>query len=167
MKKKRVKKKNEGLQGLTYGAMSSIIVVSAIIAGLSVIHNQVLLFVGIIVTGVGDALADAVGFHVSEETEKFHNQREVWKSTFFVFISKIAVVAILLVPILFLELQIATIVSFVIAMILIVLISAMVCKLNKKFTCWKLSLEYIFFAVLAILISYGLGKLVSYFIGNV
>ncbi|MBW2987732.1 hypothetical protein KY336_04230, partial [Candidatus Woesearchaeota archaeon] len=161
MKQKRVKKHNEGLQGLTYGAMSSVIVVSAIIAGLSVIENRLLLFLGVIITGVGDALADAAGFHVSEETELFHKQREVWKSTFFVFISKIVVVAILLAPILFLELHIATVISLIVALILIILISVMVCRVNKKFVCWKLSLEYIFFAVVIVLISYGLGRLVS------
>ncbi|MBW3013022.1 hypothetical protein KY325_05210 [Candidatus Woesearchaeota archaeon] len=164
---KKVKRNNEGLQGLTYGAMSSILVMSAIIAGLSVIENRFLLFLGVIITGVGDALADAAGFHVSEETETFHKQREVWKSTFFVFISKIIVVAILLMPILFLELKIATIVSLIVAIILIILISGLVCRVNKKFACWKLAFEYVFYAVVVIIISFGLAQFVSHFLGNI
>jgi VIT1/CCC1 family predicted Fe2+/Mn2+ transporter len=164
MKQKRVKRNHEGLQGLTYGAMSSVIIISAIIAGLSVVENRLLLFLCILITGVGDALADAAGFHVSEETEIYHRPREVWKSTFFVFISKIIVVAILLTPVLLLDLSYAILTSFVLAAILIILISFLVCRVNKSFKVWKLSLEYIFYAIVVVLISYGLGRLVTHFI---
>ena len=128
------------------------------------VEHRLLLFLGVLITGIGDALADAAGFHVSEETEIFHRPREVWKSTFFVFISKIVVVAILLTPLLLLELKAATIASFIAAAVLIVLISKLVCTINKQFKWWLISLEYLSYAVIVVLISYGLGRLVTHFI---
>ena len=49
---------------------------------------------GIITIAVADAFSDAVGIHISEESEKRHTEREIWESTlskfFFKFIFALA-----------------------------------------------------------------------------
>ena len=63
--------------------------------GLSATNNRLILLVGIITCGLADALGNAAGFHVSEETEEYHTRREVWKSTILCFLSTMIVFVIL------------------------------------------------------------------------
>jgi hypothetical protein len=47
---------------------------------------------GIIAAAIADALLDAVGIHISEESENRHTEREIWESTLSTLASKLLIV---------------------------------------------------------------------------
>ena len=81
----------EGLQGLFLGTMDGVIHALSIITGLHVLGSKALVFLGLLVAGLADALANAVGFHVQEESERLHTRAEVWKGTVLCFLATGAV----------------------------------------------------------------------------
>lgn len=60
---------------------------------------------------IADALSDALGIHISEESEGSHTVKEVWEATIFTFITKFLFAMTFTVPILILPLVVAIMVS--------------------------------------------------------
>lgn len=79
----------DGFQGISFGVMDAVVTVLGVMIGLSVTGNRFVLLIGILTVGVADSFANAAGMHVSEETDIFHTQREVFKSTVYCFFCNI------------------------------------------------------------------------------
>ena len=150
----------EGLQGATFGVMEGVIVALGILMGLSATNNRLILLVGIITCGLADALGNAAGFHVSEETEEYHTRREVWKSTILCFLSTIIVFVILAIPVLFLALTQAIIVSGLVGMVMLAFLGYFVNRTRAKNEALKTIIEYVLMGALVSLVCYWLGQLV-------
>jgi VIT1/CCC1 family predicted Fe2+/Mn2+ transporter len=144
-----------GHQGIAFGIMDGVITALGILMGLSAFQNRLILFLGIIITGIADAFANAAGMHVSEETEKLHERHEVWKTTFYTFFSTILVFVILAVPFLFIQFSKAVFVSWIIGMLLLAWLGFSVGRGKDRL---KIVFEYV---AIGIVIS-----LVSFFIAN-
>ncbi|MCD6445305.1 hypothetical protein J7L49_00770 [Candidatus Bathyarchaeota archaeon] len=71
----------EGLQGLAFGMMDGIITALGVLMGLTPLNDKIILFIGIMVTGLADSFANAAGIHVSEEAETIHKRSEVWSDS--------------------------------------------------------------------------------------
>src|SRR3989337_574326 len=100
--------------GLSFGLTSGIITTLGLIVGLNAGTGSRLTVIGGILTiAIADAMSDALGIHISEEAERRNTAREIWESTISTFITKFAFAITFIVPILFLPLDIAVIVSVV------------------------------------------------------
>ncbi len=150
----------EGLQGATFGMMEGVIVALGILMGLSAVNDRSILLVGIITCGLADALGNAAGFHVSEETEEYHTRSEVWKSTILCFLSTIAVILILAIPVLFLSLTQAIIVSGLVGMMMLAFLGYFVNRIRRKNEALKTIIEYVLMGALVSFVCYWLGQLV-------
>ena len=76
-------------KGFSFGLTSGIITTLGLIVGLhSSTHSAIVIIGGILVIAIADALSDALGIHISEESEKKHSTKEIWESTFATFLSK-------------------------------------------------------------------------------
>ncbi|MCW1309363.1 MAG: hypothetical protein QXP04_01585, partial [Candidatus Nanoarchaeia archaeon] len=69
-------------KGFSFGLVSGIITTLGLIVGLhSGTHSKLAVLGGIMTIAVADAFSDALGVHISEESEIKHSTREIWTST--------------------------------------------------------------------------------------
>ena len=156
------KRDGEGLQGATFGVMEATVMLLGVMTGLSATGNRFILVIGLLMAGLADAVANGVGFHVSEETRKGHTQREVWKTMLFAFLGTSLTVAIMILPVLLLPVKQAVITAWIIGVIILCSLGYAVGRIAKRTSPYKLMLEYLAFGVLASMLCYGLGVLVIY-----
>ena len=155
--------KREGYQGATFGIMEGIIMALGLIMGLSAIENKAAIVAGILVAALADAFANAAGFHVSEETETYHTRREIWKSTIFCFFTTITVILLLAVPVFFMPIAQAIIVSELIGIVILALLGYYVGGIGNKKR-FNIIIEYVLIGVVVSVICYYLGNIVIYYI---
>ena len=76
--------------GLCFGLTSGIITTLGLMMGLySGTNSKLVVIGGILVIAIADSFSDALGIHMSEESENKHTTREVWESTISTFTSDI------------------------------------------------------------------------------
>jgi VIT1/CCC1 family predicted Fe2+/Mn2+ transporter len=75
--------------GFSFGLTSGIITTLGLMIGLySGTHSKLAVLGGILTIAIADALSDALGIHISEESENKHTTKEIWESTISTFFSK-------------------------------------------------------------------------------
>jgi hypothetical protein len=78
------------IKGASFGLTSGIITTLGMIVGLdSGTHSKVVVIGGILTIAIADAFSDALGMHISEESNKKNGNKEVWLSTIATFLSKL------------------------------------------------------------------------------
>jgi vacuolar iron transporter family protein len=89
------------LKGLSFGLTSGIITTLGMIVGLhSGTHSKIAVVGGIITIAIADAFSDALGIHISEESQNAHKVRAIWESTISTFVAKFFFAFSFLVPVL-------------------------------------------------------------------
>jgi len=67
--------------GFSFGLTSGIITTLGLMVGLhSGAHSKLVLIGGVLTIAIADAFSDALGIHMSEESENRHTTRETWES---------------------------------------------------------------------------------------
>jgi len=75
--------------GFSFGLTSGIITTLGLIVGLhSGTHSKLVILGGILIIAIADAFSDALGIHISEESEGKHTTKEIWESTIATFLAK-------------------------------------------------------------------------------
>ena len=54
---------------------------------------------GILTIAVADSLSDALGMHLSQESDKKNSQKDIWMSTLMAFLAKLLFASTFLIPI--------------------------------------------------------------------
>jgi len=148
--------------GFSFGLVSGIITTLGLIVGLhSGTHSKLAVIGGLLIIAIADAFSDALGIHVSEESENKHTTKEIWQSTLSTFISKFVFALTFIVPVLyFKELSEAILVSVIWGLFLIGIFSFSIAKKEKKKT-WKVVLEHLLIALVVIIITHFVGDWIS------
>jgi len=93
---------------------SGIITTLELIVGLhSGTKSRLVVIGGILIIAVADAFSDALGIHISEESENRHTVKQIWTATIATFFSKFVFAMTFIVPVLLFELSTAIIVSVI------------------------------------------------------
>jgi len=149
------------IKGFSFGLTSGIITTLGVIIGLhSSTHSTLIVIGGIIVIAIADALSDALGIHISEESEIKHSTREIWESTISTFLSKFVFALTFIVPFLLFSLSAAIIASLIWGFSLIILFSLYLAK-QQKLTPYKVVLEHLIIAIIVVVITHYVGDFVS------
>jgi VIT1/CCC1 family predicted Fe2+/Mn2+ transporter len=147
--------------GLCFGMTSGIITTLGLMVGLEAGTNSALAVIGGVITiAIADAFSDALGIHVSEESDNKNTCHQVWESTFSTFITKSLVAASFILPILFLNLVDAVLISVVWGFLLLGALSVYIAGLNKK-RVLPVILEHVGIATAVIIATHYIGKLIS------
>jgi VIT1/CCC1 family predicted Fe2+/Mn2+ transporter len=147
--------------GFSFGLTSGIITTLGLMVGLSSGTSSKLAVIGGILTiAIADASSDALGIHISEESENKHTTREIWESTLSTFICKFTIALTFLVPVLLLELTSAIVVSIVWGLSLLCIFSFDNAK-NGKITPWKVVLEHLTIGLMVILVAHFVGNWIA------
>ena len=148
-------------KGFGFGLTSGIITTLGLIIGLySSTHSRLVVIGGILTIAIADAFSDALGIHISEESERKHKQKQVWESKYATFFSKLIFALTFIVPILLFPLQTAIIISIIWGLLLITLFSNYVAKL-RKIKPKKVITEHLIITVIVIIATYYTGKFIS------
>ena len=150
----------EGFQGLAFGMMDGTITALGVLMGLSPLEDKIILFIGILVTGMADSFANAAGVHVSEETETIHRRAEIWKSTLYCFFATILMFMLISLPVLLLPFETAVCVSWIIGTLLLVMLSVVVADI-RKMKRLNLIAEYVTMGLVVSAVCYILSTLVK------
>lgn len=144
--------------GFSFGVTSGIITTLGLMVGLySGTGSKLVVIGGILMIAIADAFSDALGIHVSEESEGKHSQKQIWESTFSTFFFKFIFASIFIIPFLIFEMKTGIIMGVILGLILLGVFSF---KLSRKDS-WKVVIEHLVIAVVVIAITYYLGEFVS------
>ena len=146
--------------GVSFGLTSGIITTLGLMVGLhSGTQSRIAVIGGILTIAIADAFSDALGIHISEESENQHTHKEIWESTIYTFLSKFFIAISFLALLLSFELTKAIIVSIVWGMFLLVVFNFYIAKTQKKHP-WKVIGEHLAIATLVIILTHFLGDLI-------
>jgi len=129
--------------GFSFGLTSGIITTLGLMVGLhSGTHSKLVVIGGVLTIAIADAFSDALGIHVSEESENKHTSKEIRESTITTFLSKFVFALTFIVPVLLLPLATAIIVSVVWGLSLLGIFSFYIAK-EQKVRPWKVVIEHL------------------------
>ena len=147
--------------GLTFGVTSGVITTLGLMVGLhSGTHSKLAVIGGILTIAIADAFSDALGIHISEESEGRHVSKEIWESTLFTFSSKLAFALTFLIPVLLLELWTAVAVGIVWGLLVLSLLSYRIAR-EQKGSSWKVVSEHLIVAFVVIVAAHYVGDWLS------
>jgi len=144
--------------GLSFGLTSGIITTLGMVVGLNASTGSKLAVLGGILTiATADAFSDALGIHVSQESQNKHSHRSVWEATIATFLSKFIFALTFMVPFLYLDITQAIYVSLLWGFVTLSLFSYLVAKQSKTNPI-EAVLEHVVIAILVIIVTYFLGN---------
>jgi len=146
--------------GLNFGLTSGTITTLGLMIGLySGTSSKMVVIGGILIIAIADALSDSLGIHIAEES-KTKSKKHIWSATLSAFISKFLYTLTFIIPILIFNLQLAIIVSTIYGLIVLTFLSLYIAK-KQKTSPIKATVEHLIIAIIVIIITYYLGKLIS------
>lgn len=149
--------------GFSFGLTSGIITTLGLIVGLhSGTHSKPVIIGGILVIAIADSLSDALGIHISEESDKKHTPREIWESTVSTFLAKLIFALTFIVPILLFDLSSAIIISILWGLFLIGTFSFYIAKQQGN-SPKKVIFEHLIIAILVIVFTHYVGDWIATF----
>jgi len=148
-------------KGFGFGLTSGVITTLGMMVGLNAsTHSKLAVIGGIIAIAIADAFSDAVGIHISEESENRHTPREIWEATFSTFLFKFLFAVSFVVPVLAFKLYVAIGVSVIWGLGLITIFSYHMAR-EQGVKPYKVVLEHVGIVVLVIIITHYVGKWVG------
>jgi len=152
-------------KGFGFGLTSGIITTLGLIVGLySGTHSKSVIIGGIIVIAIADAFSDALGIHISEESNKKNYIKEIWESTISTFLSKFIFAMTFIIPILLFDLFTAILVSIIWGLLLLGIFSFHIAK-ERKVKPWKAILEHLVIAIIVVIITNYVGDYIAVIFG--
>jgi len=147
--------------GFSFGLTSGVITTLGLMVGLhSGTHSKLVVLAGILTIAIADACSDALGIHMSEESENKHQARTIWKATFSTFFFKFIFALSFIIPVLLFKLSTAIIVSIIYGLSLIAIFSFHIAKQQHKKP-GKIITEHLIIAIIVIIITHFVGDLLS------
>jgi VIT1/CCC1 family predicted Fe2+/Mn2+ transporter len=144
--------------GLSFGLTSAIITTLGLMVGLhSGTKSKLVVISGILIIAIADAFSDALGIHISEESENKHSTKEIWESTIATFLAKFVFASTFIIPLLLFPLSTAIVVSVLYGLLLLSLFSLYMAKEQGEKP-WKVIGEHLVIAVVVILLTHYVGE---------
>lgn len=151
-------------KGFSFGLTSGVITTLGLIVGLdSATGSSLVVTGGILTIAIADALSDALGIHISEESENSHTNKEIWTATVGTFLAKFFFALTFIIPVSLLTLPAAIIISIIWGLILITAFSFFMAR-EQKVKPHKIIIEHLSIAILVIFITHYVGDLIKIFL---
>ena len=151
---------NSSKSGLYFGLTSGVITTLGLMIGLiSGTGSKLAVLGGILTIAIADALSDALGMHISEESKDGDKQKGVWQATIATFLSKFFFAITFIIPVIFLPLNIAVVVNCIWGAMLLTSLSLFMARSQKR-KATNIIMEHLLIAVIVIIASYYAGVLI-------
>ncbi len=143
--------------GVSFGLTSGVITTLGLMVGLhSGTHSRTVVIGGIVTIAVADALSDALGIHIAEESKNNGNVSDIWEATIATFVAKFLIGLTFVVPVLLLPLEQAMMVSVAWGLTLLAGLSYFLARV-QQITAWKVIAEHVVIGVSVIAITHYVG----------
>ena len=147
--------------GLTFGLTSGVITTLGLMIGLnSGTQLKLAVIAGILTIAVADAFSDALGIHISQESENSCSKSEIWVATISTFFFKFIFALTFLIPVVLFSLKTAIVVSVFWGFLLIIFASYFIAKETKQKPLHVIC-EHLFISIIVVLIANYLGVLIN------
>lgn len=147
--------------GFSFGLTSGIITTLGLMVGLhSGTHSELVIIGGILTIAIADAFSDALGIHVSEESESKHTPKEIWESTISTFLSKFVFAVTFIVPFILFEASTAIIVNIIWGLSLLSIFSFYIAR-EQSAKPLRVVMEHLIIALVVIVITHYVGDWVG------
>lgn len=147
--------------GICFGLTSAVITTLGLMVGLhSGTGSKMVVLGGILTIAIADAFSDALGIHVSEESENVHTTRQIWTATIATFMAKFFFALTFIIPVIFLPLLTAIMVSLVWGVSILTVLSYFIAKAQNEKP-WKIIGEHVLIAIVVIAITHFVGDWVA------
>lgn len=147
--------------GLSFGLTSGVITTLGLIVGLhSGTHSTLVVAGGILTIAVADALSDALGVHVAEESHHTRSAAQVWQATLTTFVAKLLMALTFLVPVWLFELGKAIVISIGWGFAVLAALSWRLAT-QRGIAAWKVIGEHLLIAAIVVAATHLLGDWVA------
>jgi VIT1/CCC1 family predicted Fe2+/Mn2+ transporter len=143
--------------GISFGLTSGVITTLGLIVGLhSGTHSTLAVTGGVLTIAVADAMSDALGIHIAEESNPRRSSHRVWQATLATFAAKLVMALTFLVPLLLFTLGTAIVVSIVWGFAVLTLLSWRLARLQGA-PAWRVIGEHLLIAAIVVVATHLLG----------
>ena len=143
--------------GFSFGLTSGVITTLGLMVGLHAgTHSRLAVIGGIVTIAVADALSDALGIHIAEESKNNGKVSEIWESTIATFVAKFLIALTFVVPVLMLPLEEAMMVSVGWGLALLAVLSYLLAR-AQQIQAWTVIAEHLVIGVSVIAITHYVG----------
>ena len=111
---------------------------------------------GILVVAVADAMSDAMGIHLAQEADPDSTHDHIWAATIWTFLTKLVVALSFAIPLLWLPLQTAVIVSVSWGLLVITMLSIYLAHVQRV-KALPVITEHLGIAIVVVTVSYFIG----------
>ena len=147
--------------GLSFGLTSGVITTLGLMVGLHAgTHSRAVVLGGILTIAVADALSDAMGIHLAEESKNSGPASHVWEATLATFGAKFVIAGTFVVPVLTRPLDQAIVISIVWGLFLLTALSFYVAR-AQAISPWKVIGEHLLIALCVVVITHVVGDWVQ------
>jgi len=147
--------------GVSFGMTSAVITTLGLMVGLhSGTHSKAVVLGGILTIAIADAFSDALGIHVSEESEGLHTPMQIWEATLVTFMGKFVFALTFALPVFLLHLSLAILVSLVWGLSILAVLSYAMARAKGERP-WKVVGEHILIAIVVVAVTHWVGDLVG------
>jgi len=164
------------MEGIAFGMVDGMILCLGLTIGVAeATHDPRLVIITGIIGGLANALGNAIGFFMSQSTERglqihettehgvttrIHSKKEIYINTACSFLATIATLVILVSPFVLFDIATAVTVTFLLGAILSFLLGAYVGKLSRENAYWT-GLKYAVLAIVGAVISHMVGDILQ------
>jgi vacuolar iron transporter family protein len=147
--------------GLFFGATSGVITTIGLIVGLnSGTRSVIAVLGGIMVIAVADAMSDALGIHLAEESDPDTDHSHVWAATIMTFLTKFVFSISFAIPLLLLPLGPAVAASVAWGLLVIIVLSYFLARSQNERPLFIIG-EHLGIAILVVVFSHYIGVWVA------
>jgi VIT1/CCC1 family predicted Fe2+/Mn2+ transporter len=147
--------------GLSFGLTSGVITTLGLMVGLhSGTHSRAVVIGGIVTIAIADAMSDALGIHVSEESKNSGPTRQIWEATLATFMAKFVIAMTFVAPIVARPLDQAIVISVIWGLLLLAGLSFFVAR-AQAIPPWKVIGEHLLIALCVVVITHAVGDWVQ------
>lgn len=143
--------------GLTSGTITTLGLMVGLAAGTS---SKAAVIGGLITIAIADALSDALGIHISEESKEGHSKDHVWEATLVTFFTKLFYSLTYVIPVLFLSLNQAVVANTVWGVFVLSAMSFAIAR-NQNEKARHMIFEHVSIAIAVVFITHKVGLIVS------
>lgn len=129
-------------------------------------HSKLAVLGGILTIAIADAMSDAFGMHLSEESSEHNGSSHIWESMVATFLAKLVIALTFALPVILLDLREAILVSFAWALLLLGIVSILIAGWRRESKIHAI-LEHWGIATAVVIISFYVGVLIDKFFGNI
>ncbi len=144
--------------GFSFGLTSGVITTLGLMVGLHAgTHSMPAVLGGILTIAVADAMSDALGIHIAEESKNHGNTSEIWESTMATFAAKFMIAGTFAIPVLFMPLDLAIVASLVWGLSLLAVLSYGLAR-EQRVPPWKVIGEHVVIGLCVVAMTHYLGE---------